>query len=98
MLRSILPLFFQINRKRRTPHGQYISEEKILTIDIKAGWKSGTKITFAKEGDEKPGYHAGDIIFVVQVKYHKYFQIFFFKNLFLGKRTHRLDTRWKQFS
>ena len=67
-----LPLF-KINRKRRTPHGQYISEEKILTIDIKAGWKSGTKITFAKEGDEKPGYHAGDIIFVVQVKHHKYF-------------------------
>merc|ERR1711953_461813 len=60
----------KINRKRRTPHGQYISEEKILTIDIKAGWKSGTQITFAKEGDEKPGYHAGDIIFVVQEKEH----------------------------
>merc|ERR1711892_426647 len=32
--------------------------------------KSGTKITFPKEGDEKPGYLAGDIIFVVQEKPH----------------------------
>ena len=50
----------------------YINNEKVLTIDIKAGWKSGTKITFAKEGDEKTGYLAGDIIFVVQVKYFPY--------------------------
>lgn len=61
----------KINRKRRTQMGQgYINNEKVLTIDIKAGWKSGTKITFAKEGDEKPGYLAGDIIFVVQEKEH----------------------------
>ena len=44
-----------------------MSEEKILSIDIKPGWKSGTKITFAKEGDETPGHLAGDIIFVIQV-------------------------------
>lgn len=29
--------------------------EKILTIDIQKGWKAGTKITFEKEGDERPG-------------------------------------------
>ena len=65
----------QINRKRRTPHGQYITEEKILTIEVKAGWKSGTKITFNSEGDEKPGYKAGHIIFVIKV-YFLYFTIF----------------------
>ena len=47
--------------------GQYVNDSKVLSIDVRAGWKSGTKITFAKEGDEKPGYHAGDIIFVIQV-------------------------------
>jgi len=60
----------KINRKRRSPMGQYVNDEKVLTIDVKPGWKSGTKITFPKEGDEKPGYLAGDIIFVVQEKPH----------------------------
>jgi len=61
----------KINRKRRSPMGQYVNDSKVLTIDVRAGWKSGTKITFAKEGDEKPGYHAGDIIFVIQEKEHE---------------------------
>lgn len=26
--------------------------DKILTIDVKPGWKQGTKITFQKEGDQ----------------------------------------------
>ena len=66
---SVMPFYIrlQINRKRRSPMGQYVNDTKVLTIDVRAGWKSGTKITFAKEGDEKPGYHAGDIIFVIQV-------------------------------
>ena len=28
--------------------GQYVNDEKVLTIDVKPGWKSGTKITFPK--------------------------------------------------
>jgi len=58
----------KIGRKRRSPHGQYINDEKVLTIDIKPGWKEGTKITFNKEGDEKPGHHAGNIIFIIKQK------------------------------
>ena len=27
-------------------------EEKVLTINVKPGWKSGTKITFQREGDQ----------------------------------------------
>lgn len=28
--------------------------DKILTINVKPGWMSGTKITFPKEGDQGP--------------------------------------------
>lgn len=27
-------------------------KDKILTIDVKPGWKEGTKVTFPKEGDQ----------------------------------------------
>ena len=57
----------KINRSRRKAGGVYKQEEKILTIDVKKGWKEGTKITFNSEGDEKPNYAAGDVIFVLKV-------------------------------
>ena len=28
--------------------------DKILTINVKRGWRAGTKITFPKEGDQGP--------------------------------------------
>lgn len=49
-------------------------EEKILSIDIKPGWKAGTKITFAQHGDQKPGIIPADIIFVIADKPHQYFK------------------------
>mmetsp|Transcript_35456 Transcript_35456/g.36124 ORF Transcript_35456/g.36124 Transcript_35456/m.36124 type:complete len:276 (+) Transcript_35456:76-903(+) len=42
-------------------------------IDIKRGWKDGTKITFEREGDEVPGVIPADIIFTVQTKPHDRF-------------------------
>nr|XP_028581676.1 dnaJ homolog subfamily B member 13 isoform X2 [Podarcis muralis] len=30
-------------------------KDKILTIDVRPGWKQGTKITFQEEGDQMPG-------------------------------------------
>uniref|UniRef100_A0A1I7WSA7 J domain-containing protein n=1 Tax=Heterorhabditis bacteriophora TaxID=37862 RepID=A0A1I7WSA7_HETBA len=44
-------------------------EDKVLTINIKPGWKSGTKITFPKEGDQHPGRVPADIVFVIKVSY-----------------------------
>lgn len=44
--------------------------EEILTIDIKPGWKKGTKITFPEKGNEEPGVIPADIIFVVDEKPH----------------------------
>jgi len=64
----------KINRNRRQPNGTYKKEDKILTIDIKKGWKEGTKITFNGEGDEKPNHSAGDVIFVLKEIAHPQFK------------------------
>lgn len=48
--------------------------EKILTIQVKPGWKSGTKIRFPNEGDELPDGHAQDIEFVIEEKEHPIYQ------------------------
>lgn len=48
-------------------------EDKILTIDIKPGWKAGTKITFPKEGDQSPNSVPADVVFVIRDKPHPLF-------------------------
>jgi len=65
----------RISRKRLNPDGYSTHDDvKILEINIKPGWKIGTKITFPKEGDEKRGVIPGDIIFVVAEKPHPRFK------------------------
>lgn len=49
-------------------------EEKMLNVTIKPGYKSGTKITYSREGDEVYGKIAADIIFIVFDKPHEYFK------------------------
>lgn len=56
------------------PSGKSVQVEKILTIDVKPGWKAGTKITFPKEGDERPGVEPADIVFVIEEKPHAVFK------------------------
>lgn len=65
----------KISRKRLNPDGQTArSEEKILEMQIKRGWKEGTKITFPKEGDETPTNIPADVVFVVKDKAHPVFR------------------------
>ncbi|KAJ3273977.1 hypothetical protein HDV01_003647 [Terramyces sp. JEL0728] len=54
-------------------NGQYSQAEKILTINIKPGWKVGTKIKFAGEGDETPEGPT-DLEFVIEEKEHTTFK------------------------
>lgn len=49
-------------------------EDKVLTIDIKPGWKAGTKITFPREGDQSPNTVPADIVFIIKDKPHQYFK------------------------
>ena len=57
----------KINRKRCQTNGTYKEEPTVLTIDVKKGWKEGTKVTFHGEGPESDGYSAGDVVFVIKV-------------------------------
>jgi len=45
-------------------------EEKVLQINVKPGWKAGTRVTFAKEGDRIPNKIPADIAFVIRDKPH----------------------------
>lgn len=47
--------------------------EEILTIDIKPGWKKGTKITFPEKGNEAPHIIPADIVFIIDEKPHDVF-------------------------
>ncbi|VFQ62777.1 unnamed protein product [Cuscuta campestris] len=47
--------------------------EEILTIEIKPGWKKGTKITFPEKGNQEPGVIPSDLVFVVDEKPHPFF-------------------------
>ena len=66
----------RITRKRPSPAGNsLIDEEKILEIDVKKGWKAGTKITFPREGDKFLSDNIpADIVFVIKDRTHRYFK------------------------
>jgi len=64
----------KITRKVMSDDGQSTrTEEKILSIDVKPGWKAGTRITFPREGDQMPGSVPADIVFIVRDKPHPQF-------------------------
>ncbi len=48
--------------------------EKMVTIDVKPGWKPGTVITFKGEGDEGPGIVPSDVVFTVREAPHDRFR------------------------
>jgi len=55
--------------------GKTTAVEKILEINVKPGWKAGTKITFEKKGDEvDPNIEPADIVFVLEEKPHNRFK------------------------
>ncbi|CAJ1053172.1 dnaJ homolog subfamily B member 1b [Xyrichtys novacula] len=65
----------KISRKRLNPDRRTVrTEEKILEMQIKRGWKEGTKITFPKEGDETPTNIPADVVFVLKDKPHPTFK------------------------
>ncbi|CAG2177327.1 unnamed protein product, partial [Oppiella nova] len=56
---------------------QYRKMFQTVTIDVRKGWQSGTRITFPKHGDERlydPSWVAEDIVFVIRDKADKQFK------------------------
>lgn len=64
----------KINRKALHADGRSSREDKVLTINVKPGWKSGTKITFPREGDQSLNTIAADIVFIIKDKPHPTFK------------------------
>jgi DnaJ-class molecular chaperone len=52
----------------------YRKEDKVLTINVKPGWKAGTKITFQREGDHNSSTIPADIVFIIRDKPHPHFK------------------------
>ncbi|KAJ1965343.1 Molecular chaperone (DnaJ super) [Dipsacomyces acuminosporus] len=63
----------KVTRRSPSHTGGLTTSEKVLQIDVKPGWKAGTKIRFQKEGDDL-GYGAQDIVFVIEEKPHSEFR------------------------
>ncbi|XP_058799688.1 dnaJ protein homolog 1-like [Phymastichus coffea] len=64
----------KISRRVVQPDGTTKKEDKVLTINVKPGWKAGTKITFQKEGDQGRGKVPADIVFIIRDKPHPQFR------------------------
>ncbi|KAJ8568030.1 hypothetical protein K7X08_020752 [Anisodus acutangulus] len=63
----------KISREVVDASGTRRQVEEILTINIKAGWKKGTKITFQEKGNEQPGVVPADLVFIIDEKPHRVF-------------------------
>ncbi|CAG9764000.1 unnamed protein product [Ceutorhynchus assimilis] len=63
-----------ISKKVLKPNGTLLREDKLLTIEVKPGWKSGTRITFPKEGNQGPNKIPADIVFIIRDKPHPVFK------------------------
>jgi len=46
----------------------------MMLLINRPGWKNGTKITFEREGDERPGVIPADIVFILNTKPHPRFE------------------------
>ncbi|KAJ7966108.1 DnaJ subfamily B member like [Quillaja saponaria] len=55
-------------------NGHQVTNTEILTIDVKPGWKKGTKITFPDKGNEMPNLLPADLVFVIDEKPHNIYK------------------------
>ncbi|CAA7397211.1 unnamed protein product [Spirodela intermedia] len=64
----------KISRNITDANGRLVQESEILTIDVKPGWKKGTKITFPDKGNEQANQLPADLVFVIDEKPHEVFK------------------------
>lgn len=64
----------RISREIRDGSGKLRTLDEILHIEVKPGWKKGTKITFTEKGNQGPGIIPADLIFVIEEKPHAVFK------------------------
>lgn len=64
----------KISREIADASGKTLPVQEILTIDIKPGWKKGTKITFPEKGNEQPNVIPSDLVFIIDERPHSVFK------------------------
>ncbi|KAA8525344.1 hypothetical protein F0562_007238 [Nyssa sinensis] len=64
----------KISRTVVDANGWLEPETEILTIDVKPGWKKGTKITFPDKGNEQLNQLPADLVFVIDEKPHNFYK------------------------
>ncbi|PNX72136.1 DnaJ subfamily b member 4-like protein [Trifolium pratense] len=64
----------KISREIADASGKTMLVEEIIPIEIKPGWKKGTKITFPEKGNEQPNVIPADLVFVIDEKPHSVFK------------------------
>jgi DnaJ-class molecular chaperone len=62
----------KIRRKIFDARGGFQEEEKVVAIEVRPGWKSGTKVTFPGMSDQRAGEQAGDVVVTIEEKEHDY--------------------------
>jgi len=60
-------------KKRENGAGMH-TEEKELKVEVKKGWKAGTKLTYEGQGDEQPDSPPGSVVVVIKEKPHENFK------------------------
>jgi len=64
---------FNIKRDRIT-NGRTNREAKLFVVDVKKGWKDGTKVRYPQEANEEYAKLPGDIVFIIKSKPHSTFE------------------------
>ncbi|KAF7284924.1 hypothetical protein GWI33_017403 [Rhynchophorus ferrugineus] len=64
----------RISKKTLQNDGSLQREDKMLQIDVRPGWKAGTRITFPREGDQGRNKIPADVVFVIRDKSHPLFK------------------------
>ena len=63
----------KIGRNILSPSGESQHVEETVEINIKPGWKEGTKITFKEKGEQRPGRIPADVVFMIKDRPHDTF-------------------------
>jgi len=62
-----------VYQKLQADGKSFAAAEKVLSVEVRPGWREGTRVTFPHEGDEQLGAPPADVVFVLREKPHPLF-------------------------
>lgn len=64
----------KVKRNVLTPKGKTSVDNTTFSVDIKPGWRAGTRITYDQQGNQALGYVSSDVVFIILEKLHKEYE------------------------